>query len=190
MEVRPLDWVGGGRHADKTLFKCYSKLLLDNDILSEQNIEGNCSNVILKDIDLATLQLLCKKCGLHFCTEYCIDLLSGVTSSRLSCDLAILGPRFEMIQLSTVHIHETEKDTGKNGNERNEAEIKTKMRGESLDQSRGWRGRLALTEASLWCPLGNIATTWQTVIIMTPQHYNCCVCGQCCTQYCLTSNVW
>ena len=36
-----------------------------------------------------------------------MDLLSGVTSSRLSCDLAlaILGPRFEMIQLSTVHIH-------------------------------------------------------------------------------------
>ena len=43
--------------------------------------------------DLATLQLLCKNCGLDFSAEYCIDLLSGVTSSLLSCNLAILGPR-------------------------------------------------------------------------------------------------
>ena len=50
--------------------------------------------MIREDIDLATLQLLCKKCGLlDFSAEYCIDLLSGVTSSLLSCNLAILGPR-------------------------------------------------------------------------------------------------
>ena len=136
--------------------------------------------------DLATLQLLCKNCGLDFSAEYCIDLLSGVTSSLLSCNLATLGPRGRSnnptrYQPSTVHIHETEKDMGKKGKERNEAEIKAKMRGESLDQSRGWRGRLALTEASLWCPLGNIAATWQTVIIITPQHDNCCVRGHCYT---------
>ena len=131
--------------------------------------------------DLATLQLLCKNCGLDFSAEYCIDLLSGVTSSLLSCNLAILGPSegsFEILQPSTVRINETEKDMGKNGKERNEAEIKAQMRGEGLDQSRGWRGRLALTEASLWCPVGNIAATWQTVIIITPQHDNCCVRGQ------------
>ena len=72
-----------------------------------------------------------------------------------------------------------------------EADVKTKMRGESLDQSRGWRGRLALTEASLWSPLGNIAATWQTVIIITPQHDNCCVRGHCYTLlHPILSNVW
>ena len=80
---------------------------------------------------------------------------------------------------------------GKNGKERNEAEIKAQMRGEGLDQSRGWRGRLALTEASLWCPVGNIAATWQTVIIITPQHDNCCVRGHCYTLlHPILSGVW